>query len=275
MLLGSSCVGSIAALEQLCTRGLDVLVAGAVPVSTQALDSIAPIRATTELETLCVQSNIAFKGVRTRSDVAQALSGIRAKLVLSSCFPWRLPVDVLNAVAPRCLNIHPSRLPAWRGPDPLFWQLRAGYSLIPLSVHKIEHQIDTGAVVASSSISVVKTDSESSLQQRIAREGVELACQPDLDFSAVDAVDAGVPGRGAWHRSPLAPDYRVYPTWGVEHATRFIGLMAERGVPFSYSLPGQARVEFRRLLPENSEKSRGISINLADGAIRVLMKNRA
>lgn len=275
VLLGGLDVGSIAAVEKLGSKKLDVLVVAVTPVTTFAPGSIAPIRAMSKIETLSRELGFAFKSVTSHSEISGALSGVRADLVLSSCFPWRLPIDVIGNVASRCFNIHPSRLPAWRGPDPLFWQLRAGYSKIPVSIHELAHRIDTGAVVASSNISILGTDSETSLQTRIAQEGVELACNLDLSNWAANTGDRGVPGRGYWHRSPRALDYRVFPTWGVEHATRFVGLMADRGVPFSYTPPGQARIEFRRILSENSENSPVFSINLADGAIRVLMKNRA
>ncbi len=275
LLFGANGAGSTAALAQLVELGLNVTVVGVVSRAISSDRDIMAVRATSGLEAMARKLGVTFRGVSEPSDVIDELKSIRADIALSSCFPWRLPVNTLKAVASRCLNIHPSRLPAWRGPDPLFWQLRAGYSVIPVSVHDLADRMDTGPVRASAEIQIESGDTEAALEDRIARKGVMLVCGPQ-STDPVSALDNDViTDRGLWHRSPVPADYRVFPTWRVGHATRFLSLMAGRNVPFRYLNPGQRSVEFGRLFRDGDDFSDGFSINLADGAIRVLMKNRA
>ncbi len=46
-----------------------------------------------------------------------------------------------------CFNIHPSLLPRYRGPNPLFWQLRLGERHTGVTVHRVSAQLDCGDIV--------------------------------------------------------------------------------------------------------------------------------
>lgn len=46
------------------------------------------------------------------------------------------------------LNAHPSPLPAWRGPSPLFWQARQGVAHSAVTLHVLDAREDHGPLVA-------------------------------------------------------------------------------------------------------------------------------
>lgn len=48
-----------------------------------------------------------------------------------------------------CLNAHPSQLPHYRGPSPLFWQRRDGLSESAVTLHEMTRGADAGPIVAS------------------------------------------------------------------------------------------------------------------------------
>jgi methionyl-tRNA formyltransferase len=61
----------------------------------------------------------------------------------------RLFVPELLATAPGgAVNVHPSMLPRWRGPSPLFWALRTGERNLGVTLHGIDHLEDHGVVFA-------------------------------------------------------------------------------------------------------------------------------
>src|SRR5579872_865563 len=49
-------------------------------------------------------------------------------LICVACYPSRIPRAVLDIPRLGCLNVHPSLLPDNRGPSPLFWVFRLGYT---------------------------------------------------------------------------------------------------------------------------------------------------
>ena len=51
-----------------------------------------------------------------------------------------------------CINIHPSLLPAYRGPEPIVWGLLEGASTYGLTLHLVDEGIDTGAIVCQAEV---------------------------------------------------------------------------------------------------------------------------
>jgi len=49
--------------------------------------------------------------------------------------------------SPLLFNVHMGHLPAFRGPNPVFWQLKKGASSLAITIHCITHQFDAGEVV--------------------------------------------------------------------------------------------------------------------------------
>ncbi|MEM1418725.1 MAG: formyltransferase family protein, partial [Myxococcota bacterium] len=88
--------------------------------------------------------------------VQAALASVRPEAILSFFWPRRLPEAVL-AMAP-AWGVHPSLLPAWRGPDPTYWALRSGSATTGVSLHRLERAYDTGPVAARSSLAIRATD---------------------------------------------------------------------------------------------------------------------
>lgn len=59
---------------------------------------------------------------------------------------YKYLLDVKKFSVP-AFNIHYGTLPSFRGPVPVFWQLKQGQSFIGLSIHKLTAKFDDGAVV--------------------------------------------------------------------------------------------------------------------------------
>jgi methionyl-tRNA formyltransferase len=68
-------------------------------------------------------------------------------------FPHLLGPEVLGLARRGGLNLHPGRLPADRGPAPLFWALKAGRTTVGWTLHVLERGEDAGDVVASGEVS--------------------------------------------------------------------------------------------------------------------------
>ena len=79
----------------------------------------------------------------------------RSNACAGVCAGWsqRLGHAALTAL-PAWYNLHPSLLPAWRGSDPIGWQLATGATEVGCSVHRMTARVDEGPVVASGSIAV-------------------------------------------------------------------------------------------------------------------------
>lgn len=82
-----------------------------------------------------------------RPAVIERLARTRPDVVVSWFWTQRIPREVL-ALAPRGgVNVHPSLLPRHRGADPYFWTLRRRDDITGVTVHRIEDEYDTGAIL--------------------------------------------------------------------------------------------------------------------------------
>ncbi len=83
-----------------------------------------------------------------RSSLAPLLASVRPDLVVCTGFPWKIPAAALAVPPLGWLNGHPSLLPRRRGPVPVAWAIREGDETIGVTVHKMDAELDTGAVLA-------------------------------------------------------------------------------------------------------------------------------
>ena len=78
-------------------------------------------------------------------------------LIVVSCFARKLPESVLSIPHIGCFNLHPSLLPAYRGPVPLFWQFRAGVKTFGITLHRMSSRLDAGNIVAQTGVCLLYT----------------------------------------------------------------------------------------------------------------------
>lgn len=104
-----------------------------------------------------------------------------------ACWTERLAPAALALPAHGWLNLHPSALPAWRGADPVGWQLLAAPTRIGCSVHRMTDQQDAGPVVAEGAVPVEAGDDRGVL---LARSGAELG---RLAAGVLDGLARGSP----------------------------------------------------------------------------------
>ena len=57
-------------------------------------------------------------------DIVKQLSAHVIDVILVSCYGKRLPDRIIKLASAGCYNMHPSLLPGFRGPEPIFWQMK-------------------------------------------------------------------------------------------------------------------------------------------------------
>jgi methionyl-tRNA formyltransferase len=80
--------------------------------------------------------------------LGRAVAGYRPDLMVVCGLNWRLPADVLDEPRLGVLNIHPSALPKYRGPQPLLRSVLNGDTEFGVTIHRMDEQLDTGPIIA-------------------------------------------------------------------------------------------------------------------------------
>jgi len=102
------------------------------------------------------------------------LATFHPDLICVAGFPLIFPPPLLNLPRYGCLNLHPSLLPAHRGPSPLAEALRQGEAKTGVTLHFMDEGIDTGAIVAQGVVEIEHGITGAELERRCSEVGAQL-----------------------------------------------------------------------------------------------------
>ena len=129
---------------------------------------------------------------------AQTLRDLNIDVMLMSCFPRKLPAEIYQLAKFGCFNLHPSVLPAYRGPSPIHWQCAHKVTESGVTVHLVNAEFDQGDIAIQK---IIKTrhcvnkvelayklalmggEAFIELLEKIENNSLQLSAQPELNAS--------------------------------------------------------------------------------------------
>jgi methionyl-tRNA formyltransferase len=127
------------------------------------------------------------------ADLQEWLAATTPQAVLVLTFPWRIPAALLAVPPQGFLNFHFAALPGYRGPEPLFWQLRHGEANGAVSVHQMAADFDTGPLLLTIPVPIGPTDTHGLHRARLAAAGVGAVRQVVAALEAAHATGQPLP----------------------------------------------------------------------------------
>ena len=90
---------------------------------------------------------------------------------------WREKLKKETFTMPRIgtVNIHPSLLPRYRGPNPYMQVILNGEKKTGVTIHLVDENLDTGAVLLQKEVDVLPSDTGKELRERVFSAARELA----------------------------------------------------------------------------------------------------
>lgn len=89
-------------------------------------------------------------------------------------FSYIIPPSVFNMPAKGFYNFHPGLLPAYRGADPIFHQIKNREKFTGVTVHKIDEGADTGEIVLLEKMQLMQEDTYGVLAEKLAQLSAKL-----------------------------------------------------------------------------------------------------
>ena len=102
------------------------------------------------------------------------IANLQPDVGLIACYPRKLPAAILRLPRRGFLNLHPSLLPAYRGPNPIYWQLRAGETRTGVTLHVVDDGLDSGPIVAQREVALAAGMSREQIDALMAVQGAGL-----------------------------------------------------------------------------------------------------
>lgn len=81
------------------------------------------------------------------------------------------------------INVHPSLLPKYRGPNPYFWTIKNHEEISGVTFHLMTSEYDKGAILAQEEVKIYPSDTGKSLKQRTVLTARGAACELLKDLS--------------------------------------------------------------------------------------------
>lgn len=168
-----------------------------------------------------------------------------------ACYPNRIPPVLLSLPPYGFLNVHPSMLPRYRGPSPLFWMMRNGEhcSAGGVTVHWMDTNFDTGPIAAQQALELPDGISGSAADQRCAMLGGQLlikilerlqeAVRKRLPHTLTYIERLPQPTNGSYFSWPQPSDFGLDLAWSARRAFNFMRGTMAWGHPHFVMLDGE------------------------------------
>jgi methionyl-tRNA formyltransferase len=118
------------------------------------------------------------------------LAALEPDAVVMASFDQIIGAKALAIPKHGWLNIHPSALPLYRGPEPVYWTIADGAPTAGITLHRAAPRFDAGPILAQRILPVAAGETSGTLTHRLSRAGVEAL--PEA-LGRLLADDPGVP----------------------------------------------------------------------------------
>ncbi|MBI4053949.1 MAG: methionyl-tRNA formyltransferase [Candidatus Doudnabacteria bacterium] len=204
-----------------------------------------------------------LKGETTR----QLLKDLNADLAVVASYGELIPSDILKTTRKGFVNIHPSKLPKYRGPSPIQFTLLNGETETAATLMVMDEQLDRGPIIAQKNLSVDGRETFLTLQEKTAEAGAELlqtalpawimgrheAIAQDDRRATYTKMFERTDGKIDWKKNAKDIDRQVraltpWPgTWTTLHMKRYKILEARETKISKLLSPGQILMENNRI----------------------------
>lgn len=217
-----------------------------VTLSSVAIDAVTENellsinKNTTSLESLAFYNNIPLlkltKSIKTN---VTAIAKLQPDIILVSCYSRKLPQQIISLPKIGCFNIHPSLLPKYRGPTPLFWQFRCGEEQMGVTLHRMTLKFDDGNIIAQQEIVPEDGVTKEDITILLAEIAADLVLKtlPLLWQGKIKEIKQSEE-KASYQTFPDKKDYTVSTNWTAKRLYNFICANKRTGVYFECEIAG-------------------------------------
>lgn len=181
-----------------------------------------------EVQQLLKGSNIPIVLI-TPSDIAdsiqQAMQQYQPAIGLVFTCSYKIPETIYNLPEKGFYNIHPGPLPAYRGPDPIFRQIKNREPYAAITIHKLDEGFDTGPVVLTDKMHLPVTATYGMISKKLG----ELASQTVSTLMKMASFGVTIPSRqqddskAVFYKKQTAADITI--NWQTMDAATIVALI--------------------------------------------------
>lgn len=175
------------------------------------------------------------------TNLVTQLKSINADLIIVSCFARHIPYLILSMANLGGINLHPSLLPLYRGPDPIFWQYRDGVENFGVTLHQLTDEFDAGDIISSKKVKLADGLSIEEVTQQLATIAADLitVTLQEIEQNNTCRVKKQNQDLASYQSLPVENDFAVNVSWTAKRIYNFINAFKATNVIFICDIYGR------------------------------------
>lgn len=177
ILLLTNGIYAIPVIQQLCQKQADTVVG----LTNEQHPGIA------QVAMACQQLGVETTTLAQQSldeQISQLIKGRQQSLVICCGFPWKISDALLGIDEVGFLNIHLAKLPQYRGPHPVFWQLKNREEEGAVCIHQLSPSLDDGPILSMKPVPITEEDTHGMHMIKAAVKAAEMLGQIWLELKS-------------------------------------------------------------------------------------------
>jgi methionyl-tRNA formyltransferase len=174
----------------------------------------------------CQTTGVPVQESKAPSELYGWLDQTRPDVVFVLGYRYLIDISLLPpGLTDRIFNIHFGALPSFKGPNPVFWQLKKGVEKITVTIHRINERFDDGPAVWVKEMPRqphFNYGFTNSVCSQVVLEGIVYLLQQLRQQKTIPALPV-VAGKGAYYKRPVLKDVLI--EWDTMTAGEIICLI--------------------------------------------------
>ncbi|MEK7165738.1 MAG: methionyl-tRNA formyltransferase [Patescibacteria group bacterium] len=147
-----------------------------------------------------------------KNTLVQKVMNLNPDLLITADYTQKIPSELYSKTKFGGLNVHPSLLPAYRGPAPVPWAILNGEKVTGVSIVTLSEQFDAGIIVAQEKEPIKPADTTDTLLTRLFVKGADLLIKTlRNNLSQLTTLNSSVFAKASADKQPttnnLQPSY--------------------------------------------------------------------
>lgn len=126
------------------------------------------------IKQLALANDIKVVQPSNKKELAELFKNLEVDICVLVAYGMIIPEEVLTKPKLGFVNLHPSKLPKYRGPSPIQAAILHGETKTALTIMKLNKEMDAGPIIAQQDMAIDSADTYIDLANKLSEAGAEL-----------------------------------------------------------------------------------------------------
>ncbi|MES2063737.1 MAG: formyltransferase family protein [Bacteroidota bacterium] len=178
-----------------------------------------------ELAGFCRMNNIPLYAEDEKNELYNWQQLNEPDVLFITGYAHKIAIDELSSVPKGIFNIHFGKLPQYRGPSPVFWQLKNGEAQLGLTIHQLSSKLDSGPIIWEQNIKNEEYHTYNYINQAFSQLQVQGVSQILTRLNNIQTPEYKIQNetQARYYKRPQLADVMIY--WDRMETTEILDLI--------------------------------------------------